>query len=553
MLLGGALAPGLGRAQPITLTQTAIGFNNPISVDYYAPSNQVILSTNYPSGSPYNFELVATDGTRTQFTNISGLTDEVYIAAARQTAAGFTAGDFFTGTGVPGEIARVTGNGTVAQIPWVTLPGETGLLRGALHIDETGVFGGDLLVATDSGAMWRVSSAGNPTFLGSVGVPLEGLIAVPNDPSRYGPFAGKAVSCNESGAGFFAFDPNGAPVQQLSLGIPECENLNIVPANQFFYGVDFASKVLWSADPSQFVSMVGDIVVGEEFPGNLWRVRWNAGTGSFDKQLLATVGQLEGAAFAPTSLPVVNKPPTITCPGASSATCSGPQGATQTLTVQLSDPDNDALQVTWNVDGTDVVVNSDAPGTASDSFTFTYAVGTHTVTVTANDGRGGTASCTTTVTIGDTFSLAGSLAVTTLWPPNHDLVNVGYSIASGDVCAPGASISVAVYSNEPDVGDDGDKNFSPDAKGLASGTLRLRSERPGNSSGRVYLIVASGSDQFGNTATDCRAVVVPHDQSDASIAAINATAASAVATCQSGQIPAGYVAVGVGPVRGPKQ
>ena len=539
-------------ANTVTLTPVAIGFNNPISVDYYAPTNKVILSTNYSSGTPYNFELVASDGTRTQFTSIANLTDEVYIAAARQTGGGFTVGDFFTGTGVPGQIARVTNNGAVAQIPWVILPSETGLLRGALHLDDTGVFGGDLLVATDSGAMWRVSSAGIPTRLGSAGVALEGLITVPNDPTRYGPFAGKAVSCNEGGAGFFTFDPNGGSVQQFPLGISSCENLNIIPAGSFFYGVDFASKVLWSAAPAQFVSMVGDILVGEESPGNLWHLRWNPVSGGFDKELLATVGQFEGATFAPTALPT-NQPPTIACPSSGSFTCTNPQGATQTLTVQVSDPDHDGLSVTWNVDGHDIVVNSDAPGTTSDSFTNTYSVGAHAVTVTVNDGHGNSASCSNTVSVGDNFSLSGSVANATLWSPNHTLVDVGYSVVTSDPCASNPTIGVAVFSNEPDLGPDGDSNFSPDAKGFASGALRLRAERPGSSNGRVYLIVATGSDQFGSVATDCRAVVVPHDQSAASIAAIDGAASDAVNACLGGKLPAGYVAVGGGPIIGPKQ
>jgi hypothetical protein len=249
----------------------------------------------------------------------------------------------------------------------------------------------------------------------------------------------------------------------------------------------------------------------------------------------------------------INHPPTITCPGADNANCSSPQGASQTLIVNLSDADNDALTVTWNVDGTDVVVNNDPSGVTSDSFGTTYAVGTHTVTVTASDGMGGVASCSTTVTVADHFSLAGALSAASLWPPNHDLVSVGYSIASSDPCASNPSISVAVYSNEPDLGADFDNQFSPDATGFASGQLRLRSERSESSQGRVYLIVATGTDQFGNHSTDCRTVVVSHDQSRASVSAIQKQAADALATCRTGALPPGFVAVGGGPVVGSKQ
>ena len=38
--------------------------------------------------------------------------------------AGFAVGETFTGTGRPGEIARISPDGSTALIPWVTLPGE---------------------------------------------------------------------------------------------------------------------------------------------------------------------------------------------------------------------------------------------------------------------------------------------------------------------------------------------------------------------------------------------------------------------------------------------
>jgi hypothetical protein len=47
----------------------------------------------------------------------------------------------FVGTGTPGVVARVSATARRSS-PWVTLPGENGLLRGSLHVDRTGVFGG---------------------------------------------------------------------------------------------------------------------------------------------------------------------------------------------------------------------------------------------------------------------------------------------------------------------------------------------------------------------------------------------------------------------------
>ena len=77
-----------------TLIPISTGFNNPIGIDYHQPTNKVVMSVNYSNGLPYNFELVAPDGSRSQFSNIKGLTDEVYIAAARDEVNGHSIGGF---------------------------------------------------------------------------------------------------------------------------------------------------------------------------------------------------------------------------------------------------------------------------------------------------------------------------------------------------------------------------------------------------------------------------------------------------------------------------
>src|SRR5205823_212724 len=98
----------------------------------------------------------------TPFSSIHGLTDEIYIAAprdegGRRNRGGFVAGEVYCGTGVAGEIMRISADGSSSQRPWVSLPGETGLLRGGLCFDRTGVFGGDLIVVSNTGGVWRVN------------------------------------------------------------------------------------------------------------------------------------------------------------------------------------------------------------------------------------------------------------------------------------------------------------------------------------------------------------------------------------------------------------
>jgi hypothetical protein len=111
-----------------------------------------------------------------------------------------------------------------------------------------------------------------------------------------------------------------------------------------------------------------------------------------------------------------------------------------------------------------------------------------------------------------------------------------------------------VFSNEDDLAPDSG-NFSPDALNIAPGTLRLRSERSGSGSGRVYLISVTATDASNNASHVCVAVVVPLNQTPASLSAIAAQAAAAVSSCtaNNGAPPAGYVPVGDGPVVGSKQ
>jgi len=113
---------------------------------------------------------------------------------------------------------------------------------------------------------------------------------------------------------------------------------------------------------------------------------------------------------------------------------------------------------------------------------------------------------------------------------------------------------VTVYSDEPDLDILGSGNFSPDAKNIALGTLRLRSERSGNENGRVYLIVVQATDASGKTGFCTQTVTVTHDQSKASEASVAAQAAAAAAFFNTNHVaPPGFVQVGIGPIVGPKQ
>jgi hypothetical protein len=155
---------------------------------------------------------------------------------------------------------------------------------------------------------------------------------------------------------------------------------------------------------------------------------------------------------------------------------------------------------------------------------------------------------TVTIHVADTQGpvISISLAKGLLWPPNHNLIDVGFSYSTTDNGGGTIASSVAVYSDEDDLTPETGDN-SPDAKGA----LRLRAERSGTGDGRVYLIVVTATDASSNTSYACATVVVPKSMSAADVNAVNVQAAAATSQC--GTIPAGYFVVGDGPVVGPKQ
>jgi len=309
------------------LTAVSTNFNNPIGIDYHPLSNKVLVSVNYPSGTPDNFELVASDGTRTQFSSVSGLTDEVKIATVRSSSCqgGFNAGELFVGTGTAGVIARISPDGSTVRNPWVTLSGETGLMRGGLFQDRFCAFGGDLIAVPTTGNVWRVNSAGTATRLATGvggGAFLEGVTTVPNNSALYGPWAGKILTPAELQNLLYTVDAQGT-VQSWNLGITLPEEVRVITANENFFGVDFSNRVVWGAGADQFASIVGDIVIPEETStGRLWQVHWNAATSSFQTTVLAQVGQWEQITFAPagvnpitSTLPTEPAPPFTALPG----------------------------------------------------------------------------------------------------------------------------------------------------------------------------------------------------------------------------------------------
>jgi predicted extracellular nuclease len=109
--------------------------------------------------------------------------------------------------------------------------------------------------------------------------------------------------------------------------------------------------------------------------------------------------------------------------------------------------------------------------------------------------------------------IAPTLSVTVtpdmLWPPNHKYVEVQATVTASDNFDPNPTVTlVSVTSNEPDNGED-DGNTVNDIVIVDQDTFKLRAERSGIGSGRVYTITYMVTDACGNTAQATATVTVP--------------------------------------------
>ena len=97
---------------------------------------------------------------------------------------------------------------------------------------------------------------------------------------------------------------------------------------------------------------------------------------------------------------------------------------------------------------------------------------------------------------------------TSLWPLNHKFVDitVNYTV-TGD---PAPTCVLSVTSNEP-INGTGDGDMSPDWLIVDAHHVRLRAERAGTGTGRIYTITITCTNDQG-TASCQTSVLVPHDQ-----------------------------------------
>jgi uncharacterized repeat protein (TIGR01451 family) len=359
-----------GSAEAVSFSQPISTFDEDVGIDYSYLTGGLVTSVHYRDGLPTNLENVnPLTGTRTAINGFSGRADEMKLAVARPTVAGCPqnapVGTIFTsdgatnfptpGTKTDARIVMVNpaggSNPSGAVLGTTTLPGEKADLRGGFYFDYRCIISTargmpnvnylvvvsgdeDNLSTSPGGKVWIVPinpgpSFGTPTQLTAITKPhpnnptlslpahLEGVIVVPNDPAKYGPWAGKIVTgdedrlysssnlndpativtsgpnpklyaidpqsgtCQSSNNGFVSSTcPTTFPVTAVneagqSVALPHPEDFDFIEGD--FYGIAFNENSnpapfgggqgrIFRASMNDFSPLRGDILITQEYP-----------------------------------------------------------------------------------------------------------------------------------------------------------------------------------------------------------------------------------------------------------------------------------------------
>jgi hypothetical protein len=298
-----------------------------VGLAYHPPTESLLVSVDPVASGGTNFVRIDTNGVYL-WADV-GLSRSVTIATVKTTSNGFVEGDmYFDNTEGPG-IGWLTNNGTAWDTDWLNVEGWYACAIGGLYVDQTGVFGGDLIATAGSdyspffgGCVWRINSATNLTKWADFSYTSLGpVITLTNDVAQWGPWAGKIITGQDPND-LLLLEPDGDPAiyaidinQQVTtnyLGI-QAEHLDLIPPNQSFYCCDCLANAVWKVPAGVFTNHVGQLLItgaGQvpywQQPPALFIVHWDAGATKFVVEEISApdfVECLEDGAFAPIELP----------------------------------------------------------------------------------------------------------------------------------------------------------------------------------------------------------------------------------------------------------
>lgn len=265
---------------------STIGFayagNKFVGSVYY---NQQLYSTNLTGGSvtPFGAPVAAFAGGETYVTSSLGF-------------GGFGPRDIYAGNQSQGSVYRFANDGSSQS---VFASGLSGGVR-SIAFDPYGLYGNNMIVATNAGNVYTVNSSGVASLLASVGADTEGLSFAPD---RFGPYAtGTLFVASEGLSSLIAITPLGVKTTIVSgLSIPEM--VSFVPLNlgssgnpvEGFYAASYPTNIQ-KAPASDFASFIGDAIVTGEGGHQVYDIGWN-GSSFSTTDVAYFPGQAEDGIF----------------------------------------------------------------------------------------------------------------------------------------------------------------------------------------------------------------------------------------------------------------
>lgn len=245
-----------------------------------------------------------------------------------------------------------------------------------------------------------------------------------------------------------------------------------------------------------------------------------AGTYYFAMRSQDATGNKSTVSTASATVCTPNHPPVALCKDVTIEANANCQGV-----VAAADVDNGS----YDPDGDPTTITITPPGP--------YSLGSTPVVLTISDGSlDDTCHATVTVTDKTKPTITVTPSVDVLWPPNHKMVPIHFTVVTSDACSGSCTNGVTVKlisatSNEPDNGL-GDGDFPNDIQDATLGTadfdVLVRRERSGTGTGRIYTFCYEATDCNGNKQTGCATVGVPHDQSGRGVVVVNVSDVSMV-------------------------
>lgn len=289
------------------------------------------------------------------------------------------------------------------------------------------------------------------------------------------------------------------------------------------------AQVFTHVGSSSFCGHTGWVTSSLTVPASgAYRLRFIA-TNLFDSALDVGVA-IDNIRYSATA----NQPPVADAGMDVTIECTTPGGELIALDASgSSDPDGDALTYSWSVPAGVSLDDS-----ASSTPTGTFPLGSHTLILTVTDTAGNTDMDSVTILVQDTTAPSVECTADTelLWPPNHGMVPVTFTVSAWDACTAVGGLSIttseATSSEADDTADLGDGATVGDVDGqdgyisavpvpavvydaatdTFAAVLDLRAERQGGGAGRTYTFYATVSDPSGNETEVSCSVFVPHSR-----------------------------------------